>query len=146
MRQSGKVNFLVVAVAAIAVIGGTLAVVMGGDSPTTVTNKFMVALATGDVDTLTEVSYMPDSSEEETRAAWDRTVNVVAPYYRFRWKTLSQSRADEKTASVDLWVWRDAMSPSTYEEKFGIPLVKEGRTWKVDVRGVPREMFPGLPR
>jgi hypothetical protein len=130
-------------------VGAVLAAVFvlgGGESPSVAVNRFMIALARGDVETLTRMSHMPGESEESVRRQWDRAVNVVGPYYRFRWQVLTQTVPDERTANVQLWVWRNAASPGAFEEKFGIPLVRVDGDWRIDVRGINRGMFPGMPR
>ena len=40
----------------------------------------------------------------------------------------------------------DADHPGAYEELYELPMVKVGDDWKVDVRGISREFYPGLPR
>lgn len=118
----------------------------GGESPTTAVNRFMTALAKGDVDTLTRMSHLPGREESDIRAQWDRAVNVVGPYYRFRWQTLTQTMPDRDSANVQIWVWRNALSPGNFEEKFGVPLKRVEGEWKIDVRGINRGVYPGLPR
>ena len=146
MRQSGRISLLLVGIVTLVIVGVLLVMVFGKDSPTTVTTRWFNALATGDAKTAAAESYMQDNTQDQLEQKWDRTLNVVAPYYRFRWQVLSESIADDKTAAVNIFIWKDALNPSTYEERYGIPLIKVDGEWKVDLAGVPREMFPGLPR
>lgn len=118
----------------------------GGESPTTAVNRFMTALARADVETLTRMSYLPGLEEADVRNQWDRSVNVVGPHYRFRWQTLTQTMSDSDRANVQIWVWRNALSPGNFEEEFGVPLRRVDGEWKIDVRGISRGVFPGLPR
>lgn len=145
MRRRGRANWLVV----LGLIGVVVIVVLfliGGRSATSVAAEFMSALGKHDVAKLTELSYMDGDTPEQVRKKWEYTTQVAAPYYRFKWQFLGESSAAPDTSAVRLWVWRDAQSPASYEEKFEIPMVKVDGKWKVDVRGLNRLMYPGLPR
>jgi hypothetical protein len=146
MNQSGRVN-PVTLFAVIAVVLFAFVILFSRESLSTVGARFMGALARHDVDTLTEMSYMGDGvSKDEIRKKWDFAVNDAGKYYRFYWKVLGTNQSSEKDAAVRLEVTRNIDSGSAYEERYQLPLIKVGNDWKVFVRGINREMFPGLPR
>lgn len=117
------------------------------ESLSSVGSRFMSALAAHDVDTLTKMTYLGDDAKpEDIRKKWDYAVNTVGKYYRFRWIPVAATQASENSAAIRIQVLRNSDSSGTYEENFQLPLVKVGSEWKVDVRGINREMFPGLPR
>lgn len=145
MRQSGRINV-------VALIGGFIALVFAAalsisflkESPGTVTGKFLTALAKGDVDTLTNLTYGGTMSKEEVKKEWEFSLSV-SKYYRFRWSVVAESTADDKSASVRTQIARN-LGPNSYDENFGIPLVQDKGGWKVDVKGMSRSIFPSLPR
>jgi len=109
----------------------------------------MSALAKGDIKTLTDMTYLRGENREQIEKQWKFAVEEVSPNYLFRWDINHGRELSGSTASVSIKVWRNAMSQSTYDEKFELPLVKNAETdgkWKVDVTGINREMYPGLPR
>ncbi|AIE86150.1 hypothetical protein [Fimbriimonas ginsengisoli] len=118
----------------------------GRESLTTVGARFMNALAHGDVDTLTKMSYVGNKPPEEMRKDWEFAVNTAGKYYNFSWKITSSAQADATNASIRLQVIRNLTNPGSYEENYQLPLIKVGDEWKVDVRGINREMYPALPR
>jgi hypothetical protein len=145
MRTAGRVNIVLVgAIVAIVMIGSVL--FMGRQSINAVASKFMSALATHDVNTLTDMTFLNGRSKEEVRKQWDFAVNDAGKHYVFAWRITSSKEADPKTASVTLQVLRNAMSQTSYEEKFDLPLVKEDGNWKVDVSAISRDLFPALPQ
>lgn len=143
--RSGKANWLIVA----GTLGLILIVVIlsfAKESPQTAANRFMYALAKGDVKQLTAMTYAEGKSPQEIEEAWDFTINKAAPYYRFVFKYESAVQSDPNSASVKYMVVGNADSPSSYEEKREVPLVMKDGKWLVDVRGMDRRMFPALPR
>jgi hypothetical protein len=144
MKRLGRINWVLVSVVGIVLLFGS-SLLFGSESPQSVGSRFMTALAKGDVDQLAELSY-PQERKEDFRKQWDWAVNVAGPHYRFVWKVTGFTQLDEDTASVRMMVARNVMTPGTYEEKFELPMVREDNTWRVDVRAVNREMYPGLPR
>ncbi len=145
MRQAGRANWLMIA-GGLGVIAVIILLFLSSESPSNVAEKFMEALAKGDVSKLTELSLVEPGQKELLKRQWEYCVNVAGPYYRFQWKVLSEKESDPKNAAVSLFVWRDALSPSTFEERFALPMVKTNSGWKVDYHGINREMYPGLPR
>lgn len=144
-RNAGRISPLTVfGVAAVALVGVGLFVAQ--ESVTTVGSKFMDALARGDVDRLTEMSYMSDLPKEEIRKRWEFAVHTAAPYYRFTWAIAGATETADGGGSIRLKVTRNIDAGGGYEENFQLPLVKTKEGWKVDIRSISREMYPGLPR
>lgn len=145
MNRSGKVHWMT-----LAGVAGVVAVLViffiGSESPSMAASRFMSALAKGDVSTLVDCSYYPEISKEELTKKWEYTTKVVGPYYMFRWKIANEKITGEKDAAVQLKVERAIDTGSSYEENYGLALVKSNNKWLVDVRSIPRPMFPGLPR
>lgn len=143
--QAGRVNVLAIGgIVCLALI--VFVLFAGRESTATVGARFMTALAKGDVDTLTQMSFMGDETPDQVRKQWDYTVHGVGQYYRFRWHITGTSQANDNTAAVLLQVARNADTPSAYDENYQLPLVKVNGGWKVDVRNISRDMFPALPR
>jgi hypothetical protein len=145
MNRYGRISILVlVAAAGILVMVGLLAFTREGVA--TVGSRFMTALSTRDIDTLTKMTYLSGKSEEEIRKEWDFALNTAGKHYLFRWQILTATQADADNGSVRMYVVRNAASPGAYEEVFALPLTRQEGQWKVDVRGINRDMFPALPR
>ncbi len=146
MRVAGRISLVyVAAIAGVVVVSGLL--LMGRESLTAVGGRFMSALAKGDVNTLTKMSYLGDKSEEDIRKQWDFAVNHAGKYYQFGWRVTATSEAEPNVSgSVRLSVARNIGSGSSYEENFQLPVIMKNGMWKVDVRGISRELYPGLPR
>ncbi len=144
MKQSGRVNIIMlgglVGVAVIAFFA-----MFSGESASVAATRFMSALASRDINTLVATSYIEKASPEEIRKEWEYCINVANPNYVFEWSVLGEVQPDDKSASVRLDVKRDASSPASYGEKFGLPLVKIDNKWMVDVRSIDRDMYPFLP-
>ena len=115
-------------------------------SPANAAGEFMDALVRGDSAKLTELSYMQRDSKEDIRKKWDYVFETVAKHYRFQWMPVSSKELSDDSAAVVFFVEKDVGSPSAYAQKFELPMVKQDGKWLVDVRGISREMFPGLPR
>lgn len=144
-RQAGRISPLTVFGASAVVLLG-VGFFFAQESVGTVGSKFMDALARGDVTRLTEMSYMADLPREEIRKKWDFTVNKAAPYYRFTWNIAGANETKDGTGNVRLKVQRNIESGGAYDENFQLPLIKTNDGWKVDVRSISRDMYPGLPR
>lgn len=146
MNRHGRVSLVsILAIVAVALFAFVL--LFSRESLSTIGARFMTALATHDVDTLTKMSYMGEGvAQDEIRKKWEFAVNDAGKYYRFRWRVLGATQASEKDAMIRLEIMRNSDNPATYEEKYQLPLIKVGDEWKVYVRGINREMFPGLPR
>jgi hypothetical protein len=145
MNVRGRVNLLFLAL--IGVIG-LVAVIffVRQDSMGGAGTRFLTALAKHDVNTLTELTYLDKRDPEQVRKQWDFAVNEAAKHYRFLWVVDNSTQADADNGALQLRVWRNLDSPSTYDERFQLPMAKEDGKWKVVVSGISREMFPGLPR
>lgn len=145
MIRSGKASWVMVAgLAGVALVVGIF--ILGGDSPSSVAGKFMTALSLGNVDQLTELSYLPGEDKSKVSQQWDYAVNVSGKYYRFKFAIRSDRIISDTEAAVSISMWRNYFSGIAYDEKFELPMVKDHGKWLVDVRGINRELFPGLPR
>lgn len=116
------------------------------ESPQTVGSKFMDALAKHDSETLADLSYSETKDKTTLKKEWDYAVNEVGYHYRFRWLVSGFTNSSDQSAAVRLMVRRNSDSPSTYAEKFELPLVKREGRWKVPVAQINRKLFPGMPR
>ena len=144
MKQSGRVSiFALACIVSVALVLGLL--LFSRESISAVGNKFMVALQSHDVDQLTRMSLMNGDSPDEVHKQWDFAVNKAGKYYRFAYRIVATNQASDSTGSVRMMVVRDADHPGAYEEAFELQLLKVNGEWKVDVRAISREMFPGLP-
>lgn len=143
--RAGKANWLVLA-GAVSIVVLVVLLMYRPASAKGTAEKFMYALAVGDAEQLTKLSVMEGVDEATLRKKWDYTVNVAGRYYRFVWTVKSEQIRSDKTAAVDIDLVRNAVEPSAYPEKFPLTLVMRDGQWKVDVRSMPRTMFPGLPR
>jgi hypothetical protein len=147
--RAGRVHWftlLIVGLAAVFVVGALLLTLFSGGTPTGSGAKFMNALANGDAEQLTELSHIDGRSEDQIRKGWEYAVKVAGPHYRFRWQVVSESKPSDDEAMVLLKVWRNAVRVDSYDERFQLPMLRIDGKWKVDVRGISREMYPGLPR
>ena len=145
MRQSGRISLLALG-SIVCVVLVVALVLLSRESPSSAGLRFMAALSNKDVDTLTKMSMMSGESEDQIRKQWDFSVNVAEKYYRFGWKMAGAGQPSPTTASIKLQMIHDADHPGAYEELYELPMVKVGDDWKVDVRGISREFYPGLPR
>lgn len=143
MLRSGKAHWITI-FGILGVIALIAIFLISGESPTGVANRFLVALAKGDVDTLTDLSYY-EGSKETLREKWKYATQVSGPYYRFAWTITTTKQPDDKSAAVRTSMFR-GFGPGSFGENFDIPLVKVDGKWKVDVHAISRGLFPGLPR
>jgi hypothetical protein len=127
------------------VVIGTVMVFAAGEGPSAVASRFMQALASGDAKTLTELSHMGDEPAQETQKRWEKTLDY-SQHYLFAWRIVDDREQSDEAAVVKLKVVRNAKEERAYEEDYELPLTKVGGKWKVDVRQIPREMYPALPR
>jgi len=146
MRVAGRINALYLAAIAGVIVVAVL-LFMGRESLNSVGGRFMSALAKGDVDALTKMSYMGDKTPAEIHKKWEFAVNDAAKYYRFGWRISATSEPEPNVSgTVRLQVERNLGSGGSYEENFQLPMVMKNGGWKVDVGGISREMYPALPR
>lgn len=145
MRTAGRVSLLLIAgIACVLLV--VVPFFLAGDSPTSAASRFMILLAKGDAEGLTDMSYLGGTPREEMLKQWDFTVHDAAPYYRFTWNIHRTDLPNANSANVAIGVQRNAGTSGEYEENFGLPMIKVDGKWKVDVRGINREMYPDLPR
>ena len=152
MRIRGGVNFLALGlVLMVVLIVGAFA--LAKEEPAAVAAQFMSALAKHDAAKLSELTYIGKSdpaeiekAREQIKKDWDFCVNTAGKYYTFSWRLSGSRKSSEDSASATLQVMRNLESGSAYDEKFELPMEKEGGRWKVAVGAISSEMFPGLPR
>lgn len=146
-RDSGRIGvgalFGGAAVCA-ALIGGVF--LFSGSSPSEAAVKFMSALAKGDVQALTGLTALGTDTPAQVEAKW-KFATEAAKHYRFGWSITSATtnRAGDRGA-VRMQVERNLGGSGSYGENFQLPMVKKDGTWKVEVSGISREMYPFLPR
>lgn len=147
-----RINFLAVGLGAmvVLVIG---AFALAKEEPSAVAAQFMSALAKHDVNKLTELSYIGktqpaeiEAAREKLRKDWDFAVNTAGKYYTFAWRISASGVASSDHASVTLQIQKNITGDAPYDEKYELPMEKEGDKWKVVVGGISSEMFPALPR
>jgi hypothetical protein len=109
-------------------------------------NRFMDALAVGDIDKLTSLSYLGGKSEAQMRKEWQFATQVAGKHYNFMWHINSEQQDSPTAGSVKIIVQRNFGKPGTYDENFALPMVNVNGHWKVDPTGISNEMYPGLPR
>lgn len=141
MKQSGRASILII-VAVICAIGITGLITFSSASPKQVANEFMVALAKGDVDGLIRLGYLGDDTEQEAREKWEFATKVAGPYFRFKWQVGGMGQPDPESANVEILL--DTGTGTA--EKFELALLRINGQWRVDVREINRNMYPGLPR
>ncbi len=145
MKRAGRVHWLViVGVAGVLMLVGLFAMSTG--SPTATAADFMLALAKGDANKLTDLSYIGSSNRDQLHKDWDFAVNQAGKYYRFRYALKDEHLQSDSQASVRMEVERNYGSQGSYPEPFELPLRKENGKWKVVVQGISHEMYPALPR
>jgi hypothetical protein len=145
MKQSGRTSLIALA-AAVGVIIVIFIMMFGQESLTSVGARFMSALAKGDVETLTKMSVLGNTSQDQLQKEWDFAVHTAGRHYAFKWRITSSMQQTPTAGAVMMQISRNAASPGTYDEGFQLPLQKVNGVWKVDVRGISREMYPDLPR
>jgi hypothetical protein len=147
MKRAGRISLVLAAVVVVAILAViALVTLTRTESPETVAHDFMNALVMGDADTLAKLSYMDPDTPEQIRSKWDFTVHKAGPHYRFVWEPRGSVEPDSENAAVRIGVYRNVLRERELADPYELPLVKVNGHWKVDVRAINREMYPGLPR
>lgn len=145
MRQSGRGNWIVISLVVVAAVIFSV-FLFSGESPSVASERFMEALAKGDAEALTDMSYFsPERPRDKVLSDWKKTLEI-SKYYRFAWITKSSSSPAPGRASVKMEFTRDADKGSAYSEGFSLDLVQKNGKWLVDVKSLSRELYPALPR
>jgi hypothetical protein len=119
---------------------------LSADSPRTAANRFLTALARGEAEELTNLSYFePPRDAATVRGLWAKTLDRGA-YFRFVWRIRGTTELPNDRATVAIQYVRDAGTRFAYEENFSLDMVRDQGRWKVDVLSLSREMYPALPR
>ena len=143
-RESGRISALGLAgIVSVLLVGYIF--ISSRESLSTVANRFMGALAKHDVDTVSRMTYMPELSQDEIKKRWTKTFDY-AKYYRFQWKLVSADQQGPESGAVRLQMRAPFDDPGSYEQGQQFSMIKVNGEWKVDVRSMSREMYPGLPR
>ena len=145
MKQSGRVSILMLA-SIVSVVFITAILLFSKESVSSVGTRFLDALERHDVDTLTKMSMMSGTSPEQIHKEWDQCVNHAGKYYTFAYHVEGASQSGDNLGSVRFRLIKDADRPGAYDEAVELPMVKVDGEWKVDVRSMSHELFPGLPR
>ena len=144
MKRSGRTSIVVII--ALALVAAVVVLfLMAGESPSGVASKFLTALAKGDSKTLAETSFIEGVSQDELQKKWEAT-HEVTKYWQFNYMIQDTTQQDANNAAVVMQWVKNATSQASYGEKYELPLAKRDGKWKVDVRGISREMYPALPR
>jgi len=145
-RSSGALRFnpiIVIGVIGIVVI--PIVLFLLGQSPEAAAKEFMTALGTGDVDKLTEMTYLPDP-ESDIKEQWKTTFETSAHNYVFGWQFGTTQKDDPDRAVVRVII-TEFRGPETHEnDQSNIPMIRKDGKWLVDIRSLSRTFFPGLPR
>jgi hypothetical protein len=148
MKKKGGRISLVLILAIIAVLIGVsvMYATTSGDSPESAGSKFMSALAKGDVDQLTDLSYVVNATPADIHQKWDFACHTAGPYYHFKWRANGAIIADQDTAALKIWYTKDANARGSYEDTFELPLIRVNGHWKVDVSSMDHSIYPAMPR
>jgi len=145
MKQSGRISILMLA-SIFSVVLVTLILIFSRESLSTVGARFMDALERHDVNKLTAMSMMNGKTEDQIRKEWDYTVNTAGRYYQFAYSVEGGTQSGPNLGSVKIRIIKDIDKPGSYDELVELPMVRVNDDWKVDVRSMSHELFPGLPR
>lgn len=120
--------------------------IFGRQSPEAVTQSFLVALADRDIDRLMELTYL-ETPSKPLREQWEFCLNVAATDMPFAWTIGNSRKLNDDRAVVEVYMVEFTVGGAKEsDEPFRIPLVRRDGRWQVDLLGVPRSFFPGLPR
>jgi len=144
MKKSGRA-YLPVIVGVVFVVAAAVFFFFGAESPAAAANEFMAALAKADVKKLAQVGLLEGVDAQKAEAIWRQTLDR-SEYFRFQWRVKNTTQPTDDTASVVMDYIKNADSPSAYPENYSLPMMKIDGKWKVDVRRIPRDMYPDLPR
>ena len=145
MKQSGRTSIIpIAAVSGLVILIGIL--MFSKESLESIGGRFMTALATGDVDKLTALSYVGDEKPDEIKKQWEFATKTAGAHYAFFWRITSADQQSESSGAVRMQIKRNADQPGSYDEAFQLPMTKVNGEWKVDVKGISRQMYPALPR
>jgi hypothetical protein len=145
MKQSGRTSVMVL-ITGVGVIILAIIFFFSSESLESIGGRFMTALATGDVDTLSKMSYLGKESPDQVKKEWEFATKTAGLHYVFVWRITSALQSDANSGSVRMQVTRNADKPGAYEESYQLPMTKVDGDWKIDVQGISREMYPALPR
>jgi hypothetical protein len=144
MKKAGRILLPLIGLILLLIVGAVF-FLMADTSPTSVANDFLVALAKGDKKGLANLGYIEGASESQAEDIWAKTLDR-GEYFRFVWNIRQSAQSSPTHASVEFDLVRNIDRGATKEDDFQIPLIKIDGHWRVEVRGIPRGIYPGLPR
>jgi hypothetical protein len=144
MRRAGRISLTWIIISAVVIFILGL-VIFTPQTPAFTAAQFMAALAKGDVDKLTEMSWMGDDPPADIKTKWQKTVEA-GKYYRFVWELGDTFSTGDNSATVKMQVMRNAAQRGAYADQFELPMLKMKGKWVVDVRAINRTVYPDLPR
>ena len=130
-------------VAFVAILG---LILFAGPSAGSAANDFMHALQAGDVDRLTELSYVPKEDGQKIRKQWEFCIHTATPYYNFLWHPSFVRQISDDEVVVKMKVVKNAENSSSYDEDYDLCMVKVDNKWKVDVYRLNGKFYPALPK
>lgn len=145
MKQSGRVSLIGLS-SLFCVVVIVVLLLFSRESPSEAGTRFMAALQSHDVNTLTKMSKMDQESEADIRKQWDFAVNDAEKYYQFAYKIENASQSSATTASVTVRMIKDVDKPGSYDVLEQLPLVKDNDQWKVDVRALSHDFYNCIPK
>ncbi len=144
-KRSGRVNIGAIFASIVAIMIG-IVIIFSQDSPRAAGTRFMDALARHDVAAVSSMSVLGKDDPETIKKKWDRAINIVGFHYGFAWTITGEVKSTDTSAAVRMQLERNIQAGGSYEEKFELPMIKVDGKWKVDVGGLDRRIFPGLPQ
>ena len=145
MLLAGKISVTLIVIVGLVV--GLLAMsLLSKDSPAQAGAQFMAALAAGDAEALTELSYSDDVTKEEMLDMWKYATQVSGRYFTFTYNVTGESMPSDDTAVVNMMYAERAGMSGSVEVPYELPMKLVDGEWKVDVFALNRKMYPGLPR
>jgi len=145
-RSAGGLRFNpIITLGLLGVIAIPIILFLLGQSPEAAAKEFMAALAKGDVDKLTEMTYLPEP-ESDIKSQWKHTFETSARNYVFGWQFGSTEKDGSDRAVVRVTI-TEFRGPETHgNDEANLPLIRKDGKWMVDMRSLSRSFFPGLPR
>jgi len=127
-------------------LGVGFVVLMNRQTPEVAVQKFMEGLANQDLATLNEYSFL-ESPSKPIQDQWKYCFDVAAKGMPFVWRIGESRMTGDDHAVVEVFLVQFSIGGAKEsDEAFQIPLVRRNGRWQVDLVGVPRDFFPGLPR
>lgn len=144
MKRAGRASPLTV-LGIVALLALIFLLVFSKQSPSAAAKDFMVALGKGNTAELAKLTVIGSDDLATRKKKWEKTVDR-GKHYLFVYQVQDATETSDTEAAVDLIIWRNARSASTFDQRMELPMLKVDGEWKVDVGAVNRELYPSLPR